>query len=133
MAQWAYEREGATTVLAAIDARMSEVYTGYFKVDKQGLMQPTIDEAVISPSLLVSHYEKYITPVYSVGSGWDAYNSDLSALKAQTGSPTILFPHAQGMLKIGMEAFKNGQGVSAEEAQPVYVRDTVSWKKLPGK
>jgi tRNA threonylcarbamoyladenosine biosynthesis protein TsaB len=37
------------------------------------------------------------------------------------------------MLTIGIAAFKQGKSVSAEQAQPVYVRDTVSWKKLPGR
>lgn len=133
MAQLAYENSGETSVLAAIDARMSEVYTGYFKLDPQGLMQPVIDEAVLSPSLLMTHYHELPTPVYVVGTGWDAYSTVLEPLKVQKNSPTTLFPDARAMLKIGIDAFDKGLGVSAEEAQPVYVRDTVSWKKLPGR
>jgi len=37
------------------------------------------------------------------------------------------------MLVIGKAALERGDGVRAEDAQPVYVRDTVSWKKLPGR
>jgi tRNA threonylcarbamoyladenosine biosynthesis protein TsaB len=36
------------------------------------------------------------------------------------------------MLKIGQEDFDK-HSVDAENAQPKYVRDTVSWKKLPGR
>ena len=54
-------------------------------------------------------------------------------LKSNQGTPDMLFPSAEAMLIIGSAALKRGEGVKAEEAQPVYVRDTVSWKKLPGK
>ena len=37
------------------------------------------------------------------------------------------------MLAIGIAAFNRGESVLPENAQPVYVRDTVSWKKLPGR
>ena len=39
MAQQAYDEKGQDKVIAAIDARMSEVYTCYFEVDEQGIMQ----------------------------------------------------------------------------------------------
>jgi tRNA threonylcarbamoyladenosine biosynthesis protein TsaB len=76
-------------------------------------------------------------PFYAVGTGWDAYTEKLTdklfTLKNNEGSPDILFPNAESMLSIGVAKLEQGQGVSAELAQPVYVRDTVSWKKLPGK
>jgi tRNA threonylcarbamoyladenosine biosynthesis protein TsaB len=72
-------------------------------------------------------------PSYTVGSGWDAYPEALAELKRNDASPDILFPSAVAMLVVGAHKFSLGQGVSAEHAQPVYVRDTVSWKKLPGK
>lgn len=133
MAQMAFEQQQQTQVLAAIDARMSEVYTGYYVVDEQGIMQSKIDEAVLKPNLLAAHYQQFTLPSFAVGTGWDAYAADLSPLKQQAESPEILFPTAQAMLKIGIAAFEQGKGVSAEYAQPVYVRDTVSWKKLPGR
>jgi tRNA threonylcarbamoyladenosine biosynthesis protein TsaB len=146
MAQLAYLKFGQTQVIAAIDARMSETYNGYFELesinDSAGIvleeaatvkiMKAKIAEAVTPPNEVVNRLSSVTAGAYGVGTGWDAYE-ELLTLKINQGSPEILFPHAEAMLAIGEAAFKRGEGVSAEEAQPVYVRDTVSWKKLPGK
>jgi len=146
MAQLAYIKYGQKQVIAAIDARMSEVYNGYFVLDEDNIMQAQQAEAVTPPEQLKKHLSSVVTmPCYAVGTGWDAYAEKLSthsvetagekfsALKSNEGSPDILFPTAEAMLIIGKVKLEQGQGVSAEDAQPVYVRDTVSWKKLPGK
>jgi len=142
MAQLAYIKHGEKQVIAAIDARMAEVYNGYFVLDEHNVMQVQQAEAVTPPEQLKEHLSSVVTaPCYAVGTGWDAYSEKLSeksgerlsALKTNDGSPDILFPNAEAMLAIGKVKLEQGQGVSAEHAQPVYVRDTVSWKKLPGK
>ncbi|MBL0711085.1 MAG: tRNA (adenosine(37)-N6)-threonylcarbamoyltransferase complex dimerization subunit type 1 TsaB [Colwellia sp.] len=139
MAQLAFIKHQQTSVLAVIDARMSEVYNGYFVLDEHNIMQvQTLSdkqtEAVTTPKKL---NERLIaitkTPVYGAGSGWDAYSEQLSPLKLNVGTPEILFPSAEAMLPFGITELEQGKGVSAENAQPVYVRDTVSWKKLPGR
>ena len=139
MAQLAFIKYQQTKVFAAIDARMGEVYNGYFILDENNIMQEQIladqnGEAVTAPELISSRLTDVITlPVYGVGTGWDAYNEQLSSLKSNNGTPDILFPSAEAMLVIGKAALDRGEGVSAEDAQPVYVRDTVSWQKLPGR
>ena len=133
MAQLAFIEHEETRVISAIDARMSEVYNGYFELDENNIMQPKTEEAVTPPDELQKRLQKFTAKAYGVGSGWDAYENELTQLKTNDGSPKILFPDAKAMLVIGSQAFENGEGVSAENAQPVYVRDTVSWKKLPGK
>jgi len=143
MAQQAYTKHGETNVIAAIDARMSEVYTGFYQVDDNHIMQAKTAERVLAPSLVKQHYidESVLGEsdcggtilVYGVGTGWEAYKNELTELRHNEGEPAVLFPHAEAMLLIGEIAFAENKGVSAEHAQPVYVRDTVSWKKLPGK
>jgi len=138
MAQLAYSEHGQKQVVAAIDARMAEVYNGYFVLDEHNIMQAQQAEAVTPPEQLSQHLSDVVNnPFYAVGTGWDAYPEKLSerllTLKANKDSPDVLFPSAEAMLTIGKMKLEKGQGVSAEEAQPVYVRDTVSWKKLPGK
>jgi tRNA threonylcarbamoyladenosine biosynthesis protein TsaB len=158
MAQLAYIKHNQKQVIAAIDARMSEVYNGYFVLDEDNIMQAQQAEAVTPPEQLKKHLSSVVTtPCYAVGTGWDAYAEKLSgqsgghsvettgeqagdyvgekfsALKSNEGSPDVLFPTAEAMLIIGKVKLEQGQGLSAEDAQPVYVRDTVSWKKLPGK
>jgi tRNA threonylcarbamoyladenosine biosynthesis protein TsaB len=131
MAQQAYLDRGVSKVIAAIDARMSEVYTCYFEVDELGIMQPKTEETVLKPELVAQYYKDLVLPAYGVGTGWDAYPA-LAALKSNVDSPEILFPTALAMLAIGQVDFAE-QSVDAENAQPKYVRDTVSWKKLPGR
>ena len=139
MAQLAFIKHQQTKVIAAIDARMGEVYNGYFALDENDIMQEQIladqnGEAVTAPELVNKRLANIVTmPVYGVGTGWDAYNEQLSPLKSNNGTPDVLFPSAEAMLVIGIAALEQGEGVSAEDAQPVYVRDTVSWKKLPGR
>jgi tRNA threonylcarbamoyladenosine biosynthesis protein TsaB len=146
MAQQAYIKHGEKNVIAAIDARMAEVYNGYFELDENKIMQAQQAEAVTPPEQLSEHLSPVVTTsFYAVGTGWDAYpeklseklnessGEQLSALRTNAASPEILFPTAEAMLAIGKVKLAQGQGVSAEHAQPVYVRDTVSWKKLPGK
>lgn len=138
MAQVAFEQHQQTRVIAAIDARMSEVYNGFYQLDAQNIMQPLIAESVTAPELLQEHLqvllaEQNITQAYGVGTGWQAYEDKLSALKVNQGEPIVLFPTAETMLIIALAKFKKGETVNAENAQPVYVRDTVSWKKLPGR
>jgi len=138
MAQVAFEQQQQSLVISAIDARMSEVYNGFYQLDENGIMQPLLAESVMAPELLSEHLqnklaEKNVTQAYGVGTGWQAYEDKLSSLKVNQGEPEVLFPNAEAMLMIGLAKFKAGKSVSAENAQPVYVRDTVSWKKLPGK
>jgi len=139
MAQLAYMKYQKKQVIAAIDARMNEVYNGYFVLDENNIMQvkqlsDQVGEAVTAPELVNDRFSGVVTsPVFGVGTGWDAYSAQLSLLKSNQGTPEILFPSAEAMLSLGEAAFVQGQGVSAENAQPVYVRDTVSWKKLPGR
>jgi tRNA threonylcarbamoyladenosine biosynthesis protein TsaB len=133
MAQLAYQKYQQTKVIATIDARMSEVYNGYFELDESGIMQAMLAEAVLPPENLAEHLVNFTQQAYGVGTGWDAYPTVLSPLKQNQESPEILFPHAEATLLIGEQLLLAGQGVTAEHAQPVYVRDTVSWKKLPGR
>ena len=139
MAQLAFIKHQQTKVLSVIDARMGEVYNGYFILDENNIMQTQLlsdkaGEAVTKPELVSERLiDMILEPVYGVGTGWDAYSEQLSPLKSNQETPDVLFPSAEAMLVIGIAALERGEGVAAENAQPVYVRDTVSWKKLPGR
>ena len=133
MAQQAFRKHQQSDVIAAIDARMGEIYSNYFTVDGKGLMQSIAADVVIAPEKAAEHYQHINEACYGVGTGWDAYQEKLTLEKLNPESPEILFPDAVDMLTLGTEWFAQGLAVTAEHAQPVYVRDTVSWKKLPGK
>ena len=132
MAQQAHMKYGMSKVIAAIDARMSEIYTGYFQLNSAEIMSPVIEETVLPPANLAEYLTGFTQQAYGVGTGWGAYQTQLSKLLINQQPVDILYPDAKAMLAIGMANFEQ-QATSAEYAQPVYVRDTVSWKKLPGR
>jgi tRNA threonylcarbamoyladenosine biosynthesis protein TsaB len=93
-------------------------------------------ECVISPteafSKLPENIHSQISDSHSaaVGTGWEAY-PELSQL---VSSPiNITLPNALYMLPLVAQQFMLGNGQAIEEVEPVYLRDTVTWKKLPGK
>jgi len=134
MAQRAYAKYSSENVIAAIDARMSEVYSGFYQLDDKGVMQPSVNESVLKPQELATFLQEMNTQcAIKVGSGWAAYKDELANVKTPSNDVVVEFPHAEDMLVIGHYAFAEGEAVDAEQAQPVYVRDTVSWKKLPGR
>jgi tRNA threonylcarbamoyladenosine biosynthesis protein TsaB len=44
-----------------------------------------------------------------------------------------LVARAAMVARLAEQDFRNGIAVPAEQAQPVYIRDEVAWKKLPGR
>lgn len=130
MAQAAQRLHGATQVIAAIDARMAEVYIGRF-VLQQGVMQAATEELALKPAALSDF--NLTGDVYAVGTGWQTYAKELLQKQAAIIAADILYPSAQDMLTLAMPALTAGQFVAAELAEPVYVRDEVTWQKLPGK
>lgn len=45
----------------------------------------------------------------------------------------MLLPHAEDMLPLALHAWQSGETVAVEQAQPIYLRNEVTWKKLPGR
>lgn len=131
MAQAAVRLYQATQIVAAIDARMAEVYLASFGCDANGKLQPLTAEQAVKPQLLAPLGLN--GNVMAVGTGWQTYASELQRAQCAQVASDILYPSAQDMLTLAQVAFKEGRFVSAEQAEPVYVRDEVSWKKLPGR
>ena len=129
MAQQAITEHQAQRIAVAIDARMGEVYFAQY-VDQNGVATLTGEEQVLAPqeaANLLSDETDFFT-----GTGWQAY-PELSESSAAQSSFEILYPSAKFMLDIAKQAIKAGQTVSVEQIQPVYLRDKVTWKKLPGR
>lgn len=125
MAQQAFEQEGAERVLAAIDARMGEVYVGAFEA-QDGLMQLVGEEAVLPPEAVTSPW-----PALAVGTGFGAYPDLAPRLGLTLGQVSL--PDARFMLPLAAKAYAQGQLGDALKVEPVYLRDKVTWKKLPGR
>ncbi len=132
MAQGAYRLDGAQQVLTAIDARMNEVYFGRYELI-DGRMQLVGDEVVSEPAALVDVRGKLAGPVTCVGTGFETYGETLSGLADELAESQVRFPAAEDMLPLARAAWLAGEAVPVEQAQPVYLRDKVTWKKLPGR
>lgn len=136
MAQAAAQQQQAKQVIAAIDARMAEVYLAAFALDSQGLMQPQTTEIACKPAALPAAVMQlaFAPSAVGVGTGWQTYAELLSAsLPAIQILPQLLYPSAQYMLPFAKAAWLAQQFVAPELAEPVYVRDEVTWQKLPGR
>ncbi|KRS23005.1 glycoprotease family protein [Alishewanella sp. WH16-1] len=135
MAQAAAVQQNATEVIAAIDARMAEVYIAAFTLDEAGLMQAITPEIAAKPAALpeVLTSLSFTSRVLGVGTGWQTYSHALQQLAPALIADSILYPSAQFMLPFASRAWQQQLFVSAEQAEPVYVRDEVTWQKLPGR
>lgn len=131
MAQAAVRLYQAKQIVAAIDARMAEVYLASFSLDADGVLQQLCAEQAVKPQQLAPL--GLTGEVVAVGTGWQTYANELQQVQRARIVTDILYPSAQDMLTLAQSAYTQGHFVSAENAEPVYVRDEVSWKKLPGR
>ncbi|MEM5528372.1 tRNA (adenosine(37)-N6)-threonylcarbamoyltransferase complex dimerization subunit type 1 TsaB [Gammaproteobacteria bacterium AS21] len=114
-------------IVTAFDARMNELYWGSYCI-KEGTAQLVLDERVGGPDhlLLNDNHNKYI----GVGSGFNY----LASMNKRTVEQLTLIessrhPHSQDIVAIAHTEFLLGNMVDAAAAQPVYLRNQVTWKK----
>ncbi|SFU08338.1 tRNA threonylcarbamoyladenosine biosynthesis protein TsaB [Kosakonia arachidis] len=133
MAQGAWRKTGATRVLAAIDARMGEVYWAEYQRDEQGVWHGEETEAVLKPEAVSARLQQLEGQWATVGTGWPAWPEmgNGNALTFMDGE--ILLPTAEDMLPLAQQLFTAQKTVAVEHAEPVYLRNEVAWKKLPGR
>ncbi|GLT19794.1 tRNA threonylcarbamoyladenosine biosynthesis protein TsaB [Vibrio zhanjiangensis] len=133
MAKGSYRSMGATHVACAIDARMSEVYWGRFMRQEDGAWCTIDEESVISPTTLAEHSQTDKFSWVKAGTGWDAYTDALGDIKYDVIQGCVIYPDAEDIALLASLEFEKGNTVAVEEASPVYLRDKVAWKKLPGR
>lgn len=115
---------GEDRVLAALDARMGEVYWGVYRADAQTLVRLEGAEMVLAP-------ERVPMPEgrggFGAGSGWGPYAELLThRLGGQvSGHDAGLYPHAAHTARLAAVAFARGKALPVERVEPVYLRDRV--------
>jgi tRNA threonylcarbamoyladenosine biosynthesis protein TsaB len=127
-----FGRIGDARVLAAIDARMNQVYWGAFTRGTDGLVELVGGEVVSDPAQVpVPSGQQWV----GAGSGWDQYHEALLARldnHVQSWRPEV-WPRARDVAVLGAAALAAGGAVSPEQAAPVYIRDDVAVKsRSPG-
>lgn len=119
---------GVPRVLAAVDARMHQVYWGAYARNAEGLMELVGAEIVIAPQMVpLVEGEGWV----GAGSGWDQYSPILLARLGNrvTEWRKQCYPHAGDVARLGVAGFARGEAVSPEKALPVYIRDEVAVKQ----
>ncbi len=112
-------------VLAAIDARMGEVYLGEFMIDETGLARPCGDEVLRRPEQpglpLVGAWQ-------GVGTGFAANQGALQhALAASiTRCAAEALPHAADLARLALAAYARGETIAPDQLEPAYLRDKVA-------
>ncbi|MDZ7278233.1 tRNA (adenosine(37)-N6)-threonylcarbamoyltransferase complex dimerization subunit type 1 TsaB [Pantoea eucrina] len=133
MAQGAWRLSGATRVLAAIDARMGEVYWAAYQRDEHGEWHGAETEAVLKPEDVQARLAALSGTWTTVGTGWAAYPQLQATAGVELIAGGVTLPAAEDMLPLAERAWQRGEAVAVAEAEPVYLRNEVAWKKLPGR
>lgn len=126
LAQGTYRITKNTHLFSCLDARMGEVYGGYYTLDEStGHMTSFSPEFLASPDNV--HFPAGIDWL-GVGSGCKAY---LNLFEQKVGfhwheEIGDIYPHAQDVAELAASRFLKGEYVSAEQALPVYFRDKVT-------
>ncbi len=133
MALEACQTTGHPRWLSALDARMGEMYLGGYEISKEEdcwKADNVIPERVISPDRL----EPLAGTYQGVGSGW-LYQDALNGILAQPAAEILIdvAPRAACIAQLAELMHIRGEGVSAEMALPVYLRDEITWEKQPAR
>ncbi len=125
IAQGQFRRTGQRHLLAALDARMDEVYWGCYSVGEDGLATPCCEECVSAPERISAPPGNAWT---GVGPGWSVHGQ---ALSQRLGDRLdSINPHglceARDIATLAVEALLAGRHVPPERAIPVYLRDQVT-------
>ncbi len=124
LAALALRAPGDGDVLAAIDARMGEVYVAGFR--RAGERIETLgEELVVAPSAFAlpagTHW-------HGVGTGFAAADG---LLQARMGDRLVsvdaaALPHAADVARLGAALHARGEAVAPERIEPAYLRDNVA-------
>jgi len=120
------EASGKARVIAALDARMGEVYhAAYEKCDDvwETVSEPSLCKPEDAPSVPGENW-------FGAGSGFAMHGVALKARYAGQllGTDGSMVPQAAAIAALGAAQLLLGRGVDAAEALPLYLRDKVALK-----
>lgn len=119
---------------SAIDARMDEIYCGWFCAGDGGLVFAVSEESVCKPEAMPLINISAKGMWHGVGTGW-RYGERLPHSpggNSPRGHIDVnLLPRASAVARLAVAEWNKGVRLSASEAQPVYLRNEVAWVKDP--
>lgn len=112
-------------ILVALDARMGEVYAGLYQAQSDGV-KAVAKDAVLAPETVASNFSLAESKLVAIGPGWH-----YSDMPDTGGAEATLewYPKAQDVATLAVQALTSGESIDAMTAEPIYLRNTVSWKK----
>ncbi|TBR11935.1 MAG: tRNA (adenosine(37)-N6)-threonylcarbamoyltransferase complex dimerization subunit type 1 TsaB [Lysobacter sp.] len=119
----ALRAEPRLPVLAAIDARMSELYVAGYTLQGDALV-PSMPEHLTTAADVVIDAGRW----RGVGTGFAAQEGRLAANLAdhlEHVDPDAL-PHAADVARLGADAFARGEALAPERVEPAYLRNNVA-------
>ncbi|ABE58215.1 tRNA (adenosine(37)-N6)-threonylcarbamoyltransferase complex dimerization subunit type 1 TsaB [Chromohalobacter israelensis] len=125
----AHRRLHARYVVAALDARMDEIYAAAYRCH-DGTLEPLMAETVLTPERLRLPVASHDVDWVGIGSGWALRERMPAEVQAALGQ--ILSepqPAAEDMVQLAAQAWEAGERPAADEAVPVYLRNEVAWKR----
>ncbi|MEI7456795.1 MAG: tRNA (adenosine(37)-N6)-threonylcarbamoyltransferase complex dimerization subunit type 1 TsaB [Nitrosomonadales bacterium] len=120
------EASGRDRVIAALDARMGEIYCAAYQKQEgkwMAVFEPCLCKPDVAPSVDGADW-------FGAGSGFAAFTDALQARYAGqlNGVDGAAIPQAAAIAKLGAGQFAAGLGADAAAAQPFYLRDKVALK-----
>ena len=121
-----YAGDQSPTILAAIDARMGELYLGLFRLDPEQSVIAGGEEWMATPAQprIAEQWQN----LQGVGSGFAAAGQGLVSTlgpRLRLCDPLAL-PHAGDIARLGARMLARGQGIRADLLEPAYLRDKVA-------
>ena len=135
LAQRGRREYGYTQVLAAIDARMDELYWCFFGVGEGGYMAAQSDESISAaaairiPQGIVAVDSACLPDISGVGTGWQYVSQMPAPLNRVRSFQNNMYSHALDVLTLALPAIASGRQFSAEQALPTYLRNNVVQRK----
>lgn len=119
------KKHGWEKVLVLTDARMQEVYQGWYRVSvEQNRVELVGQESVTPPAQVEVPGE---TGWQGAGSGFSAYADELGGVRKKlAGEDSDCLPRATEIALLAVARVGHQEPLKAEQALPVYLRDKVT-------
>jgi tRNA threonylcarbamoyladenosine biosynthesis protein TsaB len=114
----------ARAKVAAIDARMGEVYLGRFRTHDDGTVVATDTEVLVAPGAAIARDDD--REATGIGTGFGAA---AGVLVARLGVADVLadtLPRAAALARLAARDFAAGRAIAADALEPAYLRDRVA-------
>lgn len=115
-------------IVPVIDARMGEVYAGFYAAHNMLMVAQHVD-ALLTPAALPELLTEQFPgrAIQAIGNGWPLLNCDGLNIEYNDPAATTAAEH---MLALAAHAWQSGAALPAEQAMPVYLRGSSAWRKM---